>query len=255
MVYIQNSLNRKNDISDNRIRFIDNQIEKARQALDNAARELEAFRRRNKLMKLDDKVVPILARVNSLTKNKADQNLNLQYYTYLRDYMKTHNEFDDLVSPATIGLTIPLFSKILGELQQIYLEKEYLIATASKSNPYIKTLETKIAAKKKVLLETISNTIKTSTMKINDFDKRINMHLANFEQLPSLDRQYIEIMRMYTLNSELYNFFLKKRFEAEISKTNNATDLTQIEPAGGSKKIAPNAKSTKTSSLIFAIIN
>lgn len=253
-VYIKDNLDRKDELSNNMINFINDQIEKTRLALNTAETELENFRRENKLMTLKDKVAPILSRVNTLNKNKGDQYLDLKYFKYLEEYIKTHDNFDDLVSPATIGISIPVFSKMLWELQLSYVEKENLMSNASEINPYIKTLDVKIKNQKVILLESISNTIEVSEMKINDFDQRIEKHLLNFDNLPRLERKFIAISRIYKLNSEMYNYFLKKLSEAEILKTQNAADLTLIEKAGGDRRIAASAKSTYAKAIVFALI-
>ena len=102
-VYIAGNLERKNQISNNTIKFIESQLSQIRQSLDDVESKLENFRKDNNLMKLTDKAVPILSRVNTLNRNKADQLLDLKYYKYLQDYLKTHDNFDDIVAPSTVG--------------------------------------------------------------------------------------------------------------------------------------------------------
>lgn len=255
-VYIKGNLERKNQISNNTIQFIEKQLAQIRQSLDDVESKLENFRKDNNLMQLTDKAVPILSRVNTLNKNKADQMLDLKYYNYLRDYLMTHDKFDDIVAPSTVGVSLPLFSDLLLKLSTLQIEKDGLMANSTYDNPMIKTMETEIFNQKQVLLENINNVISISEMKIDDFDKQIADKLSEFEKLPTLERHYLEINRLYKLNSEMYTYMLEKRSEVEIAKATNVPDLVQIDRAGdnGVRRISPDTRSNYMRSLIFALL-
>jgi len=255
-VYIQSNLERKNQIANNTISFIDDQLFQIRASLDDVENSLTNFRQDNKLMKLTDKAVPILKRVDNLEKNKADQMLDLKYYEYLRDYLLNHQEYDDIVAPSTVGISLPLFSDLLLKLSTTYLEKENLIKNSTRDNPYVKTLEIEIANQKRVLLENITDVIETSKMKIRDYDRRISEQLQEFGKLPELERKFVEIDRLYKLNSEMYTFMLKKRSEAEISKATHVADLKLVDKAGdtGISFIYPNTRSNYIRAIIIALI-
>jgi len=255
-VYIEDNLERKNQISNNTIKFIEKQLAQLRQSLDEVESNLENFRKNNNLMKLTDKAVPILSRVNTLNKNKADQMLDLKYYKYLQDYLLTHDNFEDIVAPSTVGISLPLFSDLLLKLSTLQIEKDGLMANSTITNPYIKTLETEIYNQKQVLLENIANVIQVSEMKIKDFDNQISDRLGEFEKLPTLERKYLEISRLYKLNSEMYTYMLEKRAEVEIAKATNVPDLARIDYAGdnGTGKIAPDTRSNYIRSIIFALL-
>jgi len=255
-VYIEGNLERKNQIANNTIEFIEKQLTQIRTSLDDVESDLENFRKDNNLMKLTDKAVPILSRVNTLNKNKADQLLDLKYYRYLQDYLTTHDKFEDIVAPSTVGISLPLFSDLLLKLSTLQIEKDGLMTNSTIENPYIRTLETEIANQKQVLLENITNVIHVSEMKIEDFDNQISDRLGEFEKLPTLERNYLEISRLYKLNSEMYTYMLEKRSEVEIAKATNVPDLVQIDKAGdnGAQKISPDTKSHYIRSFIFALL-
>jgi len=255
-VYIEGNLERKNQISNNTIQFIEKQLAQIRQSLDDVENDLENFRKDNNLMKLTDKAVPILSRVNNLNKSKADHMLDLKYYKYLQEYLLTHEKFEDIVAPSTVGISLPLFSDLLLKLSTLQIEKDGLMANSTNDNPFIKTLETEIFNQKQVLLENITNVIHVAEMKIDDFDNQISDKLSEFEKLPSLERHYLEINRLYKLNSEMYTYMLEKRSEVEIAKATNVPDLVQIDKAGdnGIRRIAPDTKSNYIRSIIFALL-
>jgi len=254
--YMKINLQLKTQTIDNTIAFIDKQLNDIGLSLKNTEDRLETFRQNNDMMTLQDKTIPLLERINSLSKNKADKMMELRYYEYLRDYIVTHDNIDDIVSPSTVGITLPLFSDILGELSDNYLLKEDLLATTTPENPVIINLETKIANQKKLLIENISNIVHITQLKIDDFERRIEENLAQYSQLPGLESEYMNIQRYYNLDNTMYNFLLQKRAEAEIQKSSTVSDLILLDKASAESawKISPNSKSNLSRAVILAIL-
>jgi uncharacterized protein involved in exopolysaccharide biosynthesis/Mrp family chromosome partitioning ATPase len=255
-VYITGNLERKNQMSNNSLDFINEQLAQTSDSLAGVENRLENFRKDNNLMKLVDKSVPILQRENNLQKSKADELLNLKYYKYLRDYLINNDNVDDIVAPSTVGISLPMFSDLLLKLSTTYLEKEDLMANSTKDNPFIQSLETEIINQKRVLLENITNVIHTAEMKINDYDTQIGENIDDFEKLPHLEREYVEIERLNKLNGEMYMYLMQKRAEAGIARANNVADLVLIDKAGdnGVVRIKPDVKSNNMRSLLLAVV-
>ncbi len=254
--FIRINLKLKNQTINSTIDFIDSQLDQIKGSLEYTEKRLETFRKSNDLMTLQDKAAPILERLNKLNKNKADQLMDLRYYEYLRDYLLTHDNLDDIVAPSTIGITMPLFTGMLVKLSYNYIEKEDLLSSSTPDNPVVINLETTIANQKRVLLENISNVIHITEMKIDDFDRQIEEKLKDYSKLPELESEYLDIQRYYTLDNSMYNFLLEKRAEAEIQRSSHLPDFIILDKASphAAWKISPNTKSNYTRAVILAIL-
>ncbi len=255
-MFLTSNLEKKNKILSNTIVFIDNQLLQMGKDLDSAERELEEFRRSNKFMQLSAKSAALLSDMNSESKSKANLIADLKYYEYLLDYLQTHNSFEDVVMPSTVGLSLPLFSDLVLKLSTVSLEKEDLIANSTRENPYIQTLEEQIINMKVALQENMRSIIQTTNIKIEDADKRLASKDAEFSTLPGIEREYLKIERKYQVFNNLYDFLLKRKSEVEIQRAANTPDHEIVDYAGdsGITTVSARASTAYVNAFIWALL-
>ncbi len=255
-VFLQTNLEKKNLILSNTIDFISNQLVYIGDMLNESEESLEEFRKGHQFMQLSNKAAALLSRMSSETKSKRNLMLDLKYYQYLKEYLLTHNNFEDIVQPSTVGVTLPLFSDLVLKLSTVSLKKEDMIANSSMENPYILSLEEEIRNMKDALIENMSSIIVTTEIKLADMDERINITDDEFAQLPGIERAYLEIQRKYKIYNSLYDFLLRRKSEVEIQRAANLPDHEIIDYAGdsGVSKISKSPKSNYINALIWAIL-
>ncbi|MEI6456902.1 MAG: polysaccharide biosynthesis tyrosine autokinase [bacterium] len=255
-MFLVTNLAKKNEILNGTIRFIDNQMQQMGKDLDSAEQRLENFRKTNKFMQLSAKAAMLLNEMNNESKNRANLLADLKYYEYLLDYLQTHQSFEDVVMPSTVGLSLPLFSDLVLKLSTVSLEKENLIANSSRKNPYIETLEEEITNMKGALIENMTSIIQTTNIKIQDADQRLEKKNAEFAELPKIEREYLEIERKYNVFNNLYDFLLKRKSEVEIQRASNTADQVIVDYAGdtGIQKVSAGPAAAYINAFIWAFL-
>jgi len=255
-IFLTTNLEKKNRILTSTIEFINSQLLQMGKDLDSAEQRLEEFRKTNKFMQLSAKSASLLSDMNSESKNRANLIADLKYYEYLLDYIQTHNSFEDIMMPSTVGLSLPLFSDLVLKLSTVTLEKEDLIANSSRSNPYIQTLEEQIINMKNALLENMRSIIATTNIKIEDVDKRLMAKDAEFATLPGIEREYLEIERKYNVFNNLYDFLLRRKSEVEIQRAANTSDHEIVDYAGdtGIAIVSASPKTAFINAFIWALL-
>jgi capsular exopolysaccharide synthesis family protein len=255
-VFLRTNLEKKNKILTNTIEFINGQIAQIGVDLDSAEQKLEEFRKDHKFMQLSAKAAMILNEMNNESKSRASLLGDLNYYEYLLNYLNTHQSFEDVVMPSTVGLSLPLFSDLVLKLSTVSLEKEDLIANSSRSNPYIQTLEEQISNMKNALTENMTSIIATTNIKIRDSERRLLSKDSEFALLPGIERAYLEIERKYKVFNSLYDFLLQRKSEVEIQRAANTPDHEIIDYAGeaGITKVSANPKTAYINAFIWALL-
>ncbi len=255
-MFLITNLEKKNRILTSTIRFIDKQIAEMGTELDSAESKLEDFRKDNKFMQLSAKAAMLLNELRDLSKEKSNLIADRKYYEYLLDYLKTHDSFEDVVMPSTVGLSLPLFSDLVLKLSTVSLEREDLIANSSRQNPYIQVLEEQISNMKTALIENMNSIISTTTLKIEDLEERILQKEADFALLPGIERQYLEIERKYNVFNNLYDFLLRRKSEVEIQRAGNTSDHEIVDFAGstGISKVSASPTTAYVNAMIWAIL-
>lgn len=254
--YLKSNLENKNKKLITTINFITSQLDQIGKELNSSEAKIEQFRIDNRFMKLSNKAAGLLNRMNKQAKSRADLKLDLKYYEYLREYLLTRKNYEDIVAPSTVGVSLPLFTALMEKLALLVIEKDNFIENASKDNPYLKTLEEDILNKKKTLLENITSIIAATNIKIDDIEYRMDSTARDFESMPRIERLYLELQRKYKINSTLFEFLLKRRSELQIELAANAPDPQILERASmrGVYQIAPSPKKVIVQYLIYALL-
>ena len=207
-------------------------------------------------MQLSAKSASMLSEINSESKDRANLTADLKYYQHLQEYILSHNSFEDIMMPSTVGLSLPLFSDLVLKLSTVILEKDNLIANSSRRNPYIKALEEQISNMKHGLLENINSIISTTEIKISDLDKRIEEKNAEFSTLPGIEREYLGLERQFNVFNTLYDFLLNRKSEVEIQRAANTPDHEIVDKAGesGVSIVSASTKTAYMNAFIWALL-
>lgn len=254
-VYIRTNLEEKNRASENVIKFIDLQLAQVSDTLSKIEKRLQEFRYENGIydIKLEENFST--SRLNELQTNKFNNELQLRYCKYIRDYLDRKADFREVIAPSTFDINDPVFNAAVNNLISLYNEYSLLSVSQTEKSPNYKILETKIEAARKILLESL-NEIENSLR----YSQRVTQDaIANEEKklfdLPPVERRLMAIQREYDINNNIFSFLLQKRAEAGISKASNIADskvldIARIENAA---LIKPNRAKVYTLSLILGL--
>jgi len=123
-VYIQKGLDEKNKTAINTVKFIDNQLLGIVDSLHIAEYNLEQFRLNNgAIIDISAEGREIYKKLEDYQREKYEYDQKLAYYNYLLDYVKSKNEFDDVIAPAVMGINDPLLNQLITELNKLYSER------------------------------------------------------------------------------------------------------------------------------------
>jgi tyrosine-protein kinase Etk/Wzc len=230
-VYLNMELEKKNQIANKTIEFIDTQLITITDNLDSAELNLQNFRTENDLMNIDFQSTQAFEQMEILTQKKAELLLSDKYYQSLRDYIQNKDDIDDIIVPSALGINDPFTNGIINALIVLYEERAELLYGTTEKNPAVKQLDKKIKKRKESLLENIDNLLKASQISIKDIDERINTLSAEINKLPLTQRRLFTMERQFELSNTMYVYLLKKRSEAQITSASNQPDNEIIDQA------------------------
>ena len=229
--YLQKGIERKNLIATNTIQFIDNQLTDITDSLTVSENSLQEFRSSRSLMNMDFQAQQTLQKLEDIQNEKAEQAIQLRYFEYLDNFLRTQDGGEALVAPSAMDVNDPLMQSLLMELTAMYSERSELEINSIKDHPVITSLNKRIEDKKEAVLESLSNIIESKKLNIAETDKRINTIANNVSKLPQTERELFSIERKFKLNDALYTYLITKRSEMQISKASNLPVNEVIQPA------------------------
>ena len=228
-IYLNNSLDKKNEEAVRTIQFIDEQLIGISDSLVITENKLQQFRSTHKVMDLSAQGQVIIDQAMSLENQKARLGIEANYYNYLADYLAKDNIGQAPVAPATMGITDPGLTKLVTDLADI--QGQFYSKSLGEKNPLQTQLAQRLRNTKEALLETLNGVRRSNNMAMNEINEQIRTVNAQAAALPVTERQLLGIERKYKLNDELYTFLLEKRAGAQIQKASNMPDNEVIDPS------------------------
>jgi tyrosine-protein kinase Etk/Wzc len=228
-IFLDNSLEKKNQEAVRTIQFIDDQLIGISDSLVITENKLQEFRSRNKVMNLSAQGQVIIDQAMKLENEKARLGIEANYYSYLADYLTKDNVGQAPIAPATMGITDPGLTKLVSDLAD--LQGQYYSKSLGEKNPLQSQLAQRMRNTKEALRETLNGVIRSNNLAMNEITEQIRTVNAQASALPVTERQLLGIERKYKLNDELFTFLLEKRAGAQIQKASNMPDNELIDPS------------------------
>lgn len=240
-VYLQNELNKKNQLGLRTIHFIDNQLNSVSDSLKRVEGSLENFRVKSNIQDVRATAESLSKSLEKLETEKAAIDIKLKYYTYIANSLN-EGRLGDIVAPSTFGLEDALLNNLLIELSKLNQERAGLNYNAKEQNPLTEVVDLKIRNTKRTLVENVKNIIDVSTIAQNDLADRIDRIKRELNRLPRNERELVNIQRKFDFSDNVYNYLLEKRAEAGIAIASNTIEKTIVDKAKiiGDGPVSPN---------------
>ena len=228
-IFLNNSLDKKNQEAIRTIQFIDDQLIGISDSLVITETRLQQFRSRYKVMDLSAQGQVIIDQAMSLDNEKARLGIEANYYNYLADYLAKDNIGQAPIAPATMGITDPGLTRLVTDLADI--QGQFYSKSLGEKNPLQSQLAQRLRNTKEALRETLNGVRRANNLAMAEITEQIRTVNAQAAALPVTERQLLGIERRYKLNDELYTFLLEKRAEAQIQKASNMPDNELVDPS------------------------
>ena len=230
--YVNRGLEKKNLVSENTIEFINNELEGIQESLSQAETELKDFRQENDLMNLDLQANQVYTNLQALSKERAENAVNLKIYKRMQDYIRVQiDDPENLASPSTMGINDPLLNQLARDLVMLSQTKATKLLTQKEQNPEILKLNEQIVTTKKALLETINNLVDNAQLSLNEIDRRIAVLEAESRKLPGKQQQLINYQRNFEFTDDTYKYLMQRLAEAQILRASNTPDNEILDEA------------------------
>jgi tyrosine-protein kinase Etk/Wzc len=252
--YIKQGMDDKNKVTQNTIRFIDEQLKSISDTLGQVEDQLQTFRTQNKIVDLSESGAQIMGNVLDLEREKADQNLRSKYYSYLEEYVRNSNPLDQLIAPSIMGVNDPVLITVLQKMVELYAKKKTLEMSYQKDNPILRETEQNLINLQSTLLENIHSIQKNSNVLLNDLKKRIDLADIEIGKLPANEQKLLSINRRYQLSDKLYTYLLEKRAEAGIAGAGINADNKVVDQAMILEKTYPKEGNNYSIAVVIGLI-
>ncbi|HSI77678.1 MAG TPA: polysaccharide biosynthesis tyrosine autokinase [Lunatimonas sp.] len=230
--FLEYDLKEKNQISENALRFIDEQLYIVEDSLNSVERRMQNFKVSNKLLDVNAEFGGVLNNIRALEENIQSIEFELSYYNSLREYLERKGEsYEEVVAPSVVGIDDGLLNGLIQNLVTLSLDRRKLLSIVNENHPDVKVLDQQVERLRDNVFENIENLIKNTQTKKRENVEKLRSFDLQFSNLPQAESNYTNIFREYKLRENLYTYLLEKRAEAGIAKASNISDNSIVDYA------------------------
>ncbi len=254
-VIIDNNLERKNDMANKSLDFIQRQLVQISDTLNIMQQRLLDFRRNNRFLMPSEMSQRLSSEFYDREKEMMTLDLNYEYFVILKNRLKEDsvNENDYLL-PAFATDNAGIIRQLVMEHMNLLNEISLLDGLAGLTNPYQLELSKKLKLSKESLVNVIDKQLQTIDLQKSEINRHVTLLTSKIGDLPALERDYLALERSYKLNDAIYTFLLQKKSETQITKSSNIPDNEILDQASVSGIILPDKKNNYSKAIMLGLV-
>ena len=251
-VYNRQANEDKNVIAVRTEEFINQRLEKINAELGSTDGAIEKYKRSNSIVDAASSANISLAQSNEAENLLRDINTQIMLMQSLKEYMQTPtNKYQTL--PSNVGLKDPSAAALIGEYNQIALERNRLLRSASEQSPVVQGLTSQLESLVASINGAIDQSKRGMEIERKSIMARYGKYSGQLSQTPEQERFLTEIGRQQTVKSSLYIMLLQKREENSITLAATSDKGRLIDEPANIGKVKPKAAIIMLVALILGL--
>ncbi len=227
-LYVQADIDDHNRIADSTIAFINNRLESVSQSLTSVDKDIESFKKANKLTDLTNDANELLQTSTTVNQSMQDKQVQYRVVDDLENYLSNADN-NTRVMPTTAPISDPAFVQTLDKYNSLELQRQSQLQTSTEANPNIKSIDIQLGQLRGDLLSMLRTYKKGLNTEQNDLVSRNSEMQGSIEKVPTQQRTYLDFTRQQNVLQGLYSYLLETREQTAVSKSNSLTDVRIID--------------------------
>jgi len=251
--YNADGINDKNLISQTTTDFLDQRIGLISAELITIESTAEQFKSKNRMVDAAQGSNYFLESSSLNERELVVANTQLQLVSYMLDELNKKSNSELL--PGNIGLSDQGIINLIGEYNDLVLQRNRILKSSSIKNPIIVGIDSQLSVLKNNLKSSLNSLKSSSQIQINALSTQSGKISSRIASVPKNEREYKDIVRQQETKNALYLFLLQKREESILSNAVNIDKAKTIDSAySNGLPISPKKKTVYFASVLLGLL-
>lgn len=252
--YLEQEIERKSEVANLSLDFIDNQLEEINKKLKTSETDLESYKESNDVISLSDKAKTVSTQLVDYESKIQELNIEENILNNLFQYISNNQNLAGL-SVGSITFADPALAILIKSLHEQASQKEALLLDYTELHPEVKKFSQTIATLRRQIVASLKNNLKQLEQRKASLNGLIHKYQKSIETLPKQERELTRLTRHFSVNEKVYSYLLEKRAETAILKSSTISNARILDIAlNFSKPIKPKRVLIVLVGLILGII-
>lgn len=251
--YNKDAIADKNMIAYNTAVFIEERLKNISADLQTVESDVESFLKRNKITNLEMQAGSYVQRGENYEAKRLELDTKLNLIGYIETFVNNPSNRDKVIP--NLGITDPTLVSIINKYNDVLIQKERIQSSTSTENPAYIQIRQQVESMRESIRVSLQNEYRAAEIAIKDLDRENTVTNMRSSNLPTVQREYNEILREQSVKSNLFVYLLQKREETNLTQAGVAPKGKQIARAftsGG--PVSPKKNLVYLAFFVFGIL-
>jgi len=228
--YINQSIQKKENINNKILKFLDEQLERTRIKLEASEKQLRGYQSKNKSVDPGIKSTNLFEKLGDIDLRLSEVVLKEQLIDNLKKYIDNNENFD-AIAPTLLEFNDDSTIRLIDALNELSVEENELKIEYTDSYPRLKLIRKRVAEIKKKIALNVKNLGAVLKIKRKNLLKQKSKYESILTMLPKKEKQLISFQRSYEVNAKMYTYLLEKKSENELMQVSAVSDYETVDKA------------------------
>ena len=241
IVYNRQANEDKNAVAHQTEKFINSRLEKINAELGKTEGELQNYKQKNGMVELKMNASNSVSNQNTSEQKLAEMETQIELFNTIAREVEISSRNLTQVIPSNVGLDDESSTSLINKYNELVLERNRLLRSASESSPVVEPLTDQIRDLNVNIRRAIAAARKNLQIQRDAVLAQVTKYTDQVEETPQQERMLTQIGRQQEVKSGLYLMLLQKREENSISLAATADKGRLIDDPQLNGKVSPNS--------------
>lgn len=241
IVYNRQANEDKNAVAHQTEKFINSRLEKINAELGKTEGELQNYKQKNGMVELKMNASNSVSNQNTSEQKLAEMETQIELFNTIAREVESSSHNLTQVIPSNVGLDDESSTSLINKYNELVLERNRLLRSASESSPVVEPLTDQIRDLNVNIRRAIAAARKNLQIQRDAVLAQVTKYTDQVEETPQQERMLTQIGRQQEVKSGLYLMLLQKREENSISLAATADKGRLIDDPQLNGKVSPNS--------------